>query len=404
MLLKRTTKTNVNSSAINTSNAHKQVKCSQNLYNMSRIQFFYIAYNSNCKAILIFKNGVKKMTLTPEQIESRKLTIGGSDIGAILGENNYKTAYDIWEEKVEGKTIDLSRNKSVVIGNLLEDSLIRKYESENMNLCSRQDTEYHKQYKFLSANLDGIAVSNGYSKEEFFDEKNIVEIKTASCFNKDEWGESGSQIVPKQYYAQVAHYMLVTGINRADIFVGFIDDKIIGEILCELNKTFLNINYKPDFYEIVEKIETRLYTFNRDEEIEGLILEAGVSFYDNHMRPWIEHGIKNPPKMDFSNKGFQECLRKKYSIVEESEIILPDKFIEIKTNYMSAMVQSKMFDKVAQEEKSKIIEAMGNNQKALLSDGSYFLRKTVNRKAFTVKESEYIKFELKQPKDKAGDI
>lgn len=338
------------------------------------------------------------MTLTPEQIESRKLTIGGSDIGAIIGENNYKTAYDVWEEKVDGKNIDLSKNKSVVIGNLLEIPLLKKYDSIKGSASRLCETFFHKDYKFLSANLDGLAI---YADEE--KGSNIIEIKTASSFNKEEWGDSGSQIIPKQYYAQVAHYMLVTGYDKADIFVGFIDDKIIGEILCELNKTFVNIHYKPDFSEIVEKIETRLYTFNRDEEIEGLILEAGVSFYDNHMRPWIDHGIKNPPKMDFSNKGFQECLRKKYSIVEESEIMLPEKFMEIKNNYMSAMVQSKMFDKIAQEEKSKIIEAMGNNQKAILIDGSYFLRKTVNRKAFTVKESEYIKFELKQPKDKTGD-
>lgn len=338
------------------------------------------------------------MSLTPEQIEARRYTIGGSDMGAILGENNYKTAYEVWEEKVEGKAVDLSMNKSVVIGNLLESELLEKYSKDyNKKYCT-VGTVNHKEYKFLSANLDGVSLLENLNVDS------IVEIKTAGAFNKDEWGVSGSQIVPKQYYAQIAHYMLVTGYNKADIFVGFVDDKVIGEILCELNKTFVNIHYKPDFSEIVEKIETRLYTFNRDEEIEGLILEAGVSFYDNHMRPWIEHGIKNPPKMDFSNKGFQECLRKKYSIVEESEIMLPEKFMEIKNNYMSAMVQSKMFDKIAQEEKSKIIEAMGNNQKAILIDGSYFLRKIVNRKAFTVKESEYIKFELKQPKDKAGDV
>lgn len=339
------------------------------------------------------------MTLTPEQIESRKLTIGGSDIGAIIGENNYKTAYDVWEEKVNCKNIDLSKNKSVVIGNLLEIPLLIKYDSIKGSTSRLCETFFHRDYKFLSANLDGVAI---YADEE--KGNHIVEIKTASCFNKDEWGLSGSQVVPKQYYAQIAHYMLVTGYDKADIFVGFIDDKIIGEILCELNKAFGKIYYMPDFDEIVNKIETRLYTFHRDKEIEDLILDAGVSFYENHMRPWIEHGIKNPPKMDFSNKCFQECLRKKYSIVEESEIMLPEKFMEIKTNYMSAMVQSKMFDKVAQEEKSKIIEAMGNNQKAILSDGSYFLRKTVNRKSFTVKESEYIKFELKQPKNKAGDI
>jgi len=338
------------------------------------------------------------MTLTPEQIESRKLTIGGSDIGAIIGENNYKTAYDVWEEKVEGKNIDLSKNKSVVIGNLLESELLEKYSRDYNKKYCKCGTINHKEYNFLSANLDGVSVSENLNVE------NIIEIKTASCFNKDEWGESGSQIVPKQYYAQIAHYMLVTGYDKADIFVGFIDDKIVGEILCELNRVIENIDNTPNFSEIVNNIETRLYTFHRDEEIEGLILEAGVSFYENHMRPWIENGIKNHPQMDFSNKGFQECLRKKYSIVEESEIMLPEKFIEIKTNYMSAMVQSKMFDKIAQEEKSKIIEAMGNNQKALLSDGSYFLRKTVNRKAFTVKESEYIKFELKRQKYKGGEI
>lgn len=352
------------------------------------------------------------MSLTPEQIEARRYTIGGSDMGAILGENNYKTVYEVWEEKIEGKTIDLSKNKSVVIGTLLEFPLIKKYEKNYDKICGSIKTVHHKKYNFLSANIDALTISNkcDYGIMDFYkdfeenDKRSVLEIKTASCFNKDEWGASGSQIVPKQYYAQIAHYMLVTGCNKADILVGFIDDKIVGEILCELNRVIANIEHTPNFSEIVNNIETRLYTFHRDEEIEGLIMEAGVSFYENHMRPWIEHGIKNPPQMDFSNKGFQECLRKKYSIVEESEIMLPEKFIEIKTNYMSAMVQSKMFDKVAQEEKSKIIEAMGNNQKALLSDGSYFLRKTVNRKAFTVKESEYIKFELKQPKDKGGEI
>ncbi len=344
------------------------------------------------------------MSLTPEQIEARKKTIGGSDMGAILGENNYKTAYEIWEEKVEGKTVDLSRNKSVVIGNLLESSLLKKYERDCDKICIVPGEEeicpktyYHKEYKFLSANLDGISIlANTFNDERIA----VSEIKTAASFNKDEWGISGSQKVPKQYYAQIAHYMLVTGYEQADIFVGFVDDKVVGEILCEIvNKE--NLIEPLDFSEIVDKMETRLYTFYKDEEMEQLILEAGVSFYENHMRPWIEHGIKNPPTMDFSNKSFQDCLKRKYSIVEESEIRLPSEYLEVKNNYVSALIQSKKYDKIAQEKKAKIVEAMGNNHKAFLSDGSYFSRKTIQKKAFEVKASEYIKFEFK---DKKGEF
>jgi hypothetical protein len=57
-----------------------------------------------------------------------------------------------------------------------------------------------------------------------------------------------------------------------------------------------------------------------------------------------------------------------------------------------------MYEKTAQEEKAKVLVAMGTNQKAILSDGSYFLRKNVKRKKYTVKESDYMKFEFKSPK------
>lgn len=341
------------------------------------------------------------MTITVEQIEARRKTIGGSDIGAILGENNYKTAYEVWEEKVEGKTVDLTRNKSVVIGNLLESSLIEKYEKDYKKLCISANTFYHKDYEFLSANLDAISVDS----ESFggFPERKILEIKTASCFNKDEWGDSGSQIIPKHYYAQIAHYMLVTGYKSADVFVGFIDESIIGEILCEMNSSIQH-NVNGDYSKIVENMETRLYTFYRDDEIEELILGAGRNFYYDHMNPWIENSIKNPPPMDFSNKHFRETLRKNYYPIQGSEIVLSNEFTVIKDNYLKALDTSKQYEKIAQEEKAKILNEMGNNEKAVLDDGTYFLKKTIKRNSYTTKDCEYVNFQFKNPKDKKGEI
>jgi putative phage-type endonuclease len=339
------------------------------------------------------------MSLTNEQIEARRYTIGGSDMGAILGENPYKTAYEVWEEKVEGKIVDLSKNRAVVIGNILEEALLEKYSRKYNKSCIPGISKKHEKYNFISANMDAIAYIDFDSNLR----RNIVEIKAASAFNRDEWGPSGSQIVPNSYYAQVAHYMFADNESSADIFVGFVDDSVISGVLCELNAS-INEKRDPDYTEIVDKMETRLYTFYRDEEMEALMLESAIAFYENHMRPWIEYGIKNPPPMDFSNKGFQNCLRKKYSIQEDSEIRLPSEFMKIKNKYVELMIQSKEIDKLAQEEKSKIIVAMGNNQKATLDDGSFFSRKTVKRKGFTTKDTEYIKFEFKQPKETKGEI
>jgi predicted phage-related endonuclease len=40
------------------------------------------------------------MSLTPEQIAIRRTRIGSSEVGAILGIDPYKSAYDVWTEKM----------------------------------------------------------------------------------------------------------------------------------------------------------------------------------------------------------------------------------------------------------------------------------------------------------------
>mgnify|MGYP003353102479 CR=1 FL=1 len=42
----------------------------------------------------------KEYWTTPEQLEKRRLGIGGSDVAAICGLNPYKTALDVYFEKV----------------------------------------------------------------------------------------------------------------------------------------------------------------------------------------------------------------------------------------------------------------------------------------------------------------
>ena len=84
--------------------------------------------------------------------------------------------------------------------------------------------------------------------------------KTASFTKAKEWGDSGTDQIPESYLIQVAHYAAISGANKIDIAV------LIGG---------------QDF---------RIYTYNKNKDLENKIIKIGVNFWNNH----IEKGI--PPK------------------------------------------------------------------------------------------------------------
>lgn len=64
----------------------------------------------------------------------------------------------------------------------------------------------HDKYRFMLANLDGMIDDPVYGKCVF-------EAKTSSAYKAEEW-ETG---IPVSYYAQVQHYLAVTGWQGAYI-------------------------------------------------------------------------------------------------------------------------------------------------------------------------------------------
>ena len=315
-------------------------------------------------------------------LEERKKGIGGSDIAAILGENDYKTAYEVYLDKVESTT-DNYENKATILGNLLEPALIERYELINNIKTYSTSTFRHSNFPFLIANTDAIIPQ----------QKKIVEIKTASSFNKDEWGATGSHYVPKHYYAQIAHYMLVMDYESADIFVGFVDNKIEEKVLIELAKS---MDKHPNFYNAIADMEVRHYHFERDNEFDDIILEEGIKFYNDHLMPWLKHGIKNPPAPNYASKKFQEIVKKKYRTIAEEEVMLPESFTLLKNEYVRLQEQIKVNQLAADTIKTNILDVMKDAEKAVLSDGDCFLRKLITRKEYTVKAGEYVKFSLKR--------
>ena len=139
---------------------------------------------------------------TPEWLEFRKGKIGASDASTILGENPYKTAYNLWEEMVGIKQLVMT--DAMVRGTLLEPEARGTYErmagEEYFPIVAQSD-----EYEWMIASMDGM--NSTYTKG--------VEIKCTGQKNHD-IAKCGN--VPGHYYAQLQHQMYVTGLQEIDYF------------------------------------------------------------------------------------------------------------------------------------------------------------------------------------------
>lgn len=183
------------------------------------------------------------MALTAKQLEARKYGLGGSDAGAVAGLSPWKSPIDVYLEKT-GLVQSAEENEAMYWGSKLEDAVASAYaEREGHKIQRRNTTLTHKSLPWMIANLDRVIVGDPRGP-------GVLEVKTAG--RADGWGEEGTDQVPDQYLAQVAHYLAVTGYAWARLAV------LIGG---------------RDF---------RVYDLPRDEElIESLIEIEGRFWRDN---------------------------------------------------------------------------------------------------------------------------
>ena len=138
----------------------------------------------------------------------RSKGVGGSDIGAILGVNKYRGIVDVYLSKVENQKTP--ENNAMYFGTKLEPLIRSEFEERHIGAYKVYTTDKSLKFGILRANLDGIIY------DELNKKYGVLEIKTANQFVKNEW-ENG--VVPQSYYAQVQHYLAVTGFDFGIIAV-----------------------------------------------------------------------------------------------------------------------------------------------------------------------------------------
>ncbi len=137
--------------------------------------------------------------------DERRLTIGSSDSPAICGVSPFKTALDIWAEKVYG--IESKPAEAAQIGLLLEPTLIEKATAElKAKRLFYQKRYIHKSNTLFSATPDAIIRLPG-------GELAILEAKVTT--NPSGWGSEYRGEVPDHVLVQVQHQLFCTELKRA---------------------------------------------------------------------------------------------------------------------------------------------------------------------------------------------
>lgn len=140
---------------------------------------------------------------TPEWLEMRKNHIGASDAAAILGLSPWKTAFQLWEEKL-GLRPGTQMNEAMRRGHELE-PIARQAYNEHTGNSSEPEVAFHPTRKWMMASLDGISL----------DRSMVVEIKCPGA--KDHELASKGEI-PEKYYPQLQHQLAVIGLNLLHYF------------------------------------------------------------------------------------------------------------------------------------------------------------------------------------------
>ena len=280
-----------------------------------------------------------------EWLRERKNYLGGTDLSAIAGLNPYRTALDVYLDKTSDD-IACETSPAMRWGNLLEDVVAKAYsEDTGQTIEIEPNTIYHPSMKFLGANIDRWVGDKEY----------VLECKTAGFTRGKEWGEVGTDQIPESYLIQCAFYASICDVPKVDIAV-----LIAGQ----------------DF---------RIYTYNRNKDLEDKIIKIGVNFWHNHIEKRI------PPKCVNTRETFNLFLQSNHhEIVAESNIM--EKWEQLKS---------------LKEEESRIqstIEKLKTDIQEFMRDYDVLIDNNGNVIATWKNSTPRSFFDLKRFKDEAKDL
>lgn len=250
----------------------------------------------------------------------RTLGIGGSDAAAVCGISPWKTARDLYEEKINNPRPSDDNWVAKEIGKRLEELVVQIFMKQTgLKPYAVRKMFRHPLYPFMLANVDYFV--------EIGEDVYIIECKTSFSFHMEEW-EDGK--IPRHYELQGRHYMAVTNVkgviflclhgNSEDTFIERRMDRDLDqeEELIEQEDWFWNqcvqMGKPPEYTEratlVLKSIKERL------EIKEGQQVKLPVEI-SKHLATYVE--LKEKKSMlDQQVKQLDEQLKLTYAPIQEA--------------------------------------------------------------------------------------
>ena len=219
-----------------------------------------------------------KTTTHEEWLEERKKSLGGSDVGAVLGMNTYSSPFTVWAEKTD-RLPPFEGNEWTRLGNDLEAYVAERFcEASGLKVMKDNSTWRNSKYPHLHANIDRRVVGM----------KAGVECKLTSELNAKKY-KNGE--FPDRFYAQCVEYLCVTELEKWFLVV-----LIYGKGIKIYQMTRIPNDVVPEWCEASVYVE--------DGEIEALAKSTG-DFWNNYV-------LTNTPPPADGSESTSETLRTIY--------------------------------------------------------------------------------------------
>ena len=220
-----------------------------------------------------------------EWLSFRRRGIGGSDVAAILGISPFRTARDIYYDKLQIADVEEEEGncEAMEIGHLLEDLVAEIFHRKTgYEIYQIKKMFAHPQYPFMLADVDYFITLPDRKTA-------ILEIKTTNYNARDNWWLGGKETVPVYYETQGRHYMAVMDIDQVFfccLYGNTEDEIIIREIKRETVYEEEMIYLEREFWEgYVQKKLPPPYTENGDLIVASSRRHSGAANMDAPVLP-----------------------------------------------------------------------------------------------------------------------
>lgn len=282
------------------------------------------------------------MPITEYQKENRKNYIGSSDAPALVGVSPFRSAKDVYYEKIGQINMDdvsPKNENAMLVGTYCEDAVLRWF-SEKMGFSIVRNQHRVHENKISAANIDALI------KEK---PDQLIEVKTTGIVSKfvsDDWGEVETDQVPDHVKVQCMHQMAIL----PEVQVVWVPVLMAGVGFC-------------------------YYKIERNQKMIDDLIFVEESF-------WIEN-VKSmrPPEDELASLEIIKKLRRE-----------PNKKVSISAELVSQWLAAKDVLKIAKEEvelkELLILNELQDAEAGESALGSVTFFET-HRKAYAVKESSY---------------